>query len=129
MIKYPEKESSRLEFKEKIPRNDQIIKTIIGFCNHFGGKLVLGVDDKGLIKGIDITKIDEILEFLEKSIFEACFPPIIIHPWVQTFHEKSVIVVEVSAGMNRPYYIKSLGVEKGTFIRLGHNTLYFLSNS
>jgi len=41
-MQYQESESSRLEFKEKIPANDQIIKTVIAFCNTLGGKLIIG---------------------------------------------------------------------------------------
>lgn len=46
-MKYPEKESSILEFKRELPAKQQVIKTIIGFCNMHGGKLIVGVDDSG----------------------------------------------------------------------------------
>ena len=42
-MKYPAEESSKLEFKKSIPENDQIIKTIIGFCNQKGGKLIMNL--------------------------------------------------------------------------------------
>ena len=32
-MRYPEEESSILEWKREMPQNEQIIKTIIGFCN------------------------------------------------------------------------------------------------
>ncbi len=32
-MEYPAEESSKLELKKTIPENNQIIKTIIGFCN------------------------------------------------------------------------------------------------
>ncbi len=37
-MKYPEQESSILEFKEILPKNDQIIKTVVSFCNQKGGQ-------------------------------------------------------------------------------------------
>lgn len=37
---YPENVSAILEFKESFPKNHQIIKTIVGFCNRKGGKIV-----------------------------------------------------------------------------------------
>ena len=40
-MKYPEQVSSILEFKKELPKNDQIIKSIIGFCNQNGGKLIV----------------------------------------------------------------------------------------
>ena len=32
-MRYPEAESSFLEFKREVPKNEQIIKTIIGYKN------------------------------------------------------------------------------------------------
>ena len=38
-------ENKTLEFKEKLPQNLSIAKTIIAFSNTSGGKLVIGVTD------------------------------------------------------------------------------------
>ncbi len=35
-MKYPRKKSSTIEFKRELPKNDQIIKTVVGFCNQKG---------------------------------------------------------------------------------------------
>ena len=51
-MRYPKPESSILEFKRELPKNDQIIKTIIGFCNQNGGKLIIGISDNGEIEGL-----------------------------------------------------------------------------
>lgn len=37
LFRHLESESVLLEFKRKVPKNEQIIKTIIGFCNQKGG--------------------------------------------------------------------------------------------
>lgn len=52
-MKYPENESHTLEFKSSLPKSDQIIKTVIGFCNQAGGRLILGVNNDGRIIGIE----------------------------------------------------------------------------
>lgn len=122
-MKYPEKESSELEFKREIPKNEQIIKSIIGFCNQKGGKLILGVQDDGTIVGIDESKIQEILEYLEKAILEASHPPIITRIYSQRSLDKIVLIIEVAEGMNKPYFLKKDGPEKGVYIRLGRSTL------
>ena len=49
---YPESESSTVEWKEEPPQHKHIIKTVIGFCNQNGGKLVLGVKNNGEIVGL-----------------------------------------------------------------------------
>jgi predicted transcriptional regulator YheO len=45
---FTEKESSTLEFKQELPKNNQIVKTIIGFANQFGGRLRNGGRPKSL---------------------------------------------------------------------------------
>lgn len=45
MKKYPEPESSTVEWKETLPQKNPIYKTVIGFCNQNGGKLILGIKD------------------------------------------------------------------------------------
>lgn len=122
-MKYPGEESSNLEFKESIPENDQIIKTIIGFCNQKGGKLVIGVNSNGEIIGLKNDDIQRMMEFINKSIFEASYPPIIPLVYIQTIADKIILIIEVSAGMNKPYYRKSEGLDRGTYIRLGRSTL------
>ncbi len=122
-MKYPAEESSKLELKKTIPENDQIIKTIIGFCNQKGGKLIIGVDSKGIIVGLLNDDIQKMMEYINKSIFEASAPPIIPLVYIQRFADKTILIIEVSSGMNKPYYRKSEGLDKGTYIRLGRSTL------
>lgn len=122
-MKYPDLESSTLEFKRELPKNDQIIKTIIGFCNQSGGKLIIGVDDTGDIVGISDEAIQNTLEYLEKSIYDASYPHIIVRVYAQLIGEKTILIIQVSEGMNKPYYVKSEGIEKGTYIRLGRSTV------
>ena len=55
---YPEKESTILEFKSSIPKNDQLVKTIIGFCNQNGGRLIIGVNNDGKITAIPETFLE-----------------------------------------------------------------------
>ena len=76
-MKYPENESSTLEFKRILQKNDQMIKTIVAFCNHKGGRLIIGIENDGTIVGLPEDLITETIEYLDKSIYEACTPPII----------------------------------------------------
>ena len=122
-MKLPEQESATLEFKRELPKNDQIIKTIIGFCNQHGGRLIVGVDNDGTIVGLPEEKVQGVLEYLEAAIFQACHPTIIPLIYAQRLGEKTILIIEVSGGMNKPYYIKSEGMEKGTYIRLGRSTV------
>lgn len=77
MFRYPDAELALLEFKREVPKNGQIIKTVIGFSNQKGGKLLLGVDYNLTIVGIPEDQKDQRLESLDHSLYEACYPPII----------------------------------------------------
>lgn len=122
-MKYPGEESSTLEFKREIPENDQIIKTVIGFCNRNGGRLILGVDANGMITGIPEKDVQQLMEYVNKSIFDACNPPILPAVYSQRIEDKTLLIIEVSSGMNKPYFRKSEGLGKGTFVRLGRSTM------
>jgi ATP-dependent DNA helicase RecG len=122
-MRYPEAESSVLEFTSALPENDQIIKTIIGFCNRNGGKLIIGVEPDGTITGIPEAEIQRVMEYANKSIFEASSPPIIANVHSQRIGDKTLLIVEVSSGMNKPYYRKSEGLDQGTYVRLGRSTV------
>ena len=122
-MKFPGKESSKLEFKASIPKKDQIINTVIAFCNMHGGKLIIGVNDDGKIIGLPEKEIHELMESLHKAIYSASAPPILPQIYQQNFDEKYLLVIDVSSGMQKPYYKKSLGLEKGTYIRLGRSTV------
>ncbi|MBA2367672.1 MAG: putative DNA binding domain-containing protein [Candidatus Protochlamydia sp.] len=124
LFRYPESESALLEFKREVPKKEQIIKTIIGFCNQKGGKLVLGVDDDRTIIGLSDDIISKLLESLDQSIYEACYPPIIPLLSTQVFGDKTVLIITVSSGMNKPYFRKCEGLEKGTYVRIGRSTVH-----
>ncbi len=122
-MRYPEDESSTVEWKRELPQNDQIIKTVIGFCNYNGGKIVIGVADSGEIVGIPPGEIQKAMESLEKAIFEASHPTIIPRVYAHRFGERSLLIVEVSSGMSKPYFRKSEGLDRGTYVRIGRSTV------
>lgn len=57
------------------------------------------------------------LDKITNAISDSCEPLIIPDIAPQAVGDKTVIVVEISAGRQRTYYLKSLGMDKGTFIR------------
>lgn len=123
-MRFPSCESSIIELKRDIPLNNQIIKTAIAFCNTNGGKIILGVADDGNIIGLPETIIEETIERLEVAIFDASTPHIIPKLYAQRFNEKTILIIEISEGMNKPYYLHIDGIEKGTYIRLGRHTVH-----
>jgi len=123
MARFPFSESNIMELKRDIPLKKQIIKTSIAFCNTYGGKIIIGVEDNGKIIGLTDHAIEQAMETLEESIFDACTPHIIPKFLAQRFEDKSILIIEISEGMNKPYYYHSEGVDKGTYIRMGRHTV------
>lgn len=123
MKKYSESESSTVEWKEALPQKHSIYKTVIGFCNQNGGKLILGVKDDGSVVGLPQNQVEEFLETLERDIYQACSPPIIPRVFAKRIEDKSIVIVEVSSGMNKPYYLTAEGLEQGTYVRVGSHTV------
>ena len=72
---YPGQESAQLEFKREVPGSYfSIIKTVIGFCNLYGGKIVIGVADDAKIVGLSEDKIGKNIDALQQAIFGNCSP-------------------------------------------------------
>ena len=113
-------ESVNIEFKREVPKkSEKYIKTVIAFANTAGGKIVIGVDDETHeIIGVDKNEVFRIMDDITNTISDMCYPQIFPNIEVDTIDEKSVIVVEIYPGASRPYYIKSLGKETGTYIRV-----------
>jgi len=122
-MKYPAQESGQLEFKEALPKSEQILKTVIAFCNHVGGQIMIGIRNDGTVLGLSEKDIQHLMEHLDKHIFESCSPPILPHIYSRRIDDKLVLVVEVSPGMNKPYFKTSEGMSHGVYVRLGRSTM------
>ena len=117
-------ESRTLEFKKELPQDSsKWIKTIVAFANGAGGKLLIGVSNKGEVIGIpQETDIFSLRDKISDTIGQMCEPQIMFDIYQESVVDKVIVVVEVFPGNDTPYYIKSLGKENGTFIRLNATT-------
>ncbi|MBP7563639.1 MAG: putative DNA binding domain-containing protein [Candidatus Cloacimonetes bacterium] len=112
-------ENKTLEFKEKIPSSESIAKTIIAFANTSGGQLIIGVNDKREITGLDTEDIFELMDRIASIIFDNCYPNIIPEIYTTNIDDKLLLIIEVFRGSLLPYYLKSEGKNNGTYIRIG----------
>ena len=113
-------ESKNIEYKITLPdKSEKYMKTIIAFANTQGGKLIVGIDDKTHeIVGVTNEILFQLMDGIANAISDSCMPQIIPDIEPQTIDGKTVIIVSVEAGKNRPYYLKSKGKENGTYIRV-----------
>ena len=111
-------ESKTLEFKEQMPANQSIVKTVIAFANTSGGKLIIGVNDDREIVGIT-DDIFELQDKISSIIYESCYPALLPHMYTKNIEGKILLVIDVNRGSLVPYYVKSEGKENGVYIRIG----------
>jgi len=112
-------ESKTLEFKEKLPSNESIAKTVIAFSNTAGGKLVIVISDDLKIIGIDDNNLFEIKDKIASIVYDSCYPNILPEIYTLTIQDKLLLVIEVFRGNLIPYYLKKEKRENGTYLRLG----------
>ena len=113
-------ESKNIEYKVALPdKSEKYMKTIVAFANTQGGKLIIGVDDKThQIVGVENDILFQLMDGIANAISDSCAPQIIPDIEPHTVEGKTVIVVSVEAGKNRPYYLKTKGKDNGTYIRV-----------
>ena len=112
-------ENEKIEFKENAKTNTYI-KTVVAFANGNGGKIVFGVKDDGQIVGVENEF--EVMDGIINAISDSCYPMIVPDISLHTLENKTVVLLEIEGGKKKPYYLKSKGMQKGTYIRSGATT-------
>ena len=117
-------ESKNVEFKEVLPEKSiKYMKSVVAFANGIGGKLIFGIADKTReVIGVDNTDIFKTMDAIANAISDSCEPAIIPDITLRTINEKTIIVVEIEEGRQRPYYIKALGRYGGVYVRVAGTT-------
>ena len=113
-------ESKNVEYKVKRPEKSiNYMKSVVAFSNSTGGYIIFGIEDKTReVIGIPEDTIFQEMDAITNAISDSCEPVIIPDIYPQTVDGKTVIVVAISAGKQRPYYIKSNGLTDGVYIRI-----------
>lgn len=103
-----EGESYLVEFKERV--NKSLARELTAFANASGGRIFLGVNNQGNVKGIKNTNT---LRSQIQDIAFNCQPSITVH--ITSF--QNVVIVSVPEGKDKPYQCSD-----GFFIRMGANS-------
>lgn len=120
---YPEKESKFLEFKRENPGFSALTNICISFANAVGGRINIGVDDKTReIIGMDEKDREYIYNDFQLSLFDSVHPNLYAQIYQQNYKERMVVVIEIPMCPKKPYFLKSAGMAKGTYIRIGSST-------
>lgn len=117
-------EKDNVEYKVDIPpKSETYMRTVVAYANANGGRLVFGVENNswkvvGFAKEDVFRKMDNITN----AIYDSCEPKITPLVSLQDFDGKYIIIVDIPAGMQRPYCIKSQGMVDGVYIRVSGTT-------
>jgi ATP-dependent DNA helicase RecG len=108
-------EGYNAEFKERVPTNLKgITEEICAFANASGGVVLIGVDDKNIIKGITIDNSKR--SAIQNSIGEIS-PPLQCEFNIVEVDGKNVAVIAVPSGQNKPYVLSG-----AIYVRQGPNS-------
>ncbi len=114
-LKQPE--GKQLEFKRDLSSPKPIMKSLTAFANTAGGTLIIGITDSGEVIGVDNPLDEE--EHLANLIADSIAPRIVPTIEMVTVKGKTLLMVEVFLSGTRPHFLKSIGHENGTYVRLG----------
>jgi len=97
-------ESSKVQFKERLPHIDSFTHELIAFANTNGGILIIGVNDKtGDLKGLSFSEIQQSNSQIANAAAQKIFPPINVLTETISVEGHNIIVVNISEGTNKPY--------------------------
>ncbi|MBU4445476.1 MAG: putative DNA binding domain-containing protein [Candidatus Marinimicrobia bacterium] len=118
ILKQPE--GRKLEFKEVLPSNAELAKTIISFANDAGGELYLGIKDNPReVVGVDENMLIALEEKISNIIHDNCEPLILPEISFLTHENKHILKTVIYKGSNLTYHLKNKNIHEGTYIRVG----------
>jgi ATP-dependent DNA helicase RecG len=113
-------ENSGVEFKRDALRPEQLAREVVAFANFQGGRLLIGVEDDGVVSGIQRND-------LERWVMDTVFGRT-VHPQLLPYYEEvrlddgqRVAVVTVLPGTAKPYVVRHHQRED-IYIRVGSTT-------
>jgi len=97
------KESRKVEFKSSFGK--EVIITLVAFANTRGGKVILGLDNKGKVKGIELGSETE-QKYLN-DIKTSTYPQLLPHSAIYEVDGKTILVLEINEYPVKPVAYKN----------------------
>jgi predicted HTH transcriptional regulator len=97
-------ESSKVQFKERLPHIDRIAHEIIAFSNSQGGIIIFGVNDRtGALNGLSFTEIQEINQQLANAASQKVYPPMFLTTETLLVNNNHLLIASIEEGTAKPY--------------------------
>ncbi len=108
-------EGNTIEFKESLPVPAELAKAMVAFANTDGGWLLVGVTDRGDVRGV--TFGDREAQLVLNVARNNCVPH--LQPTTETVEldDKTVAVIRVERGRQKPYQ-----ANERIYVRIGAST-------
>lgn len=111
-------EGKTLELKRELGSPDRFLHTVVAFANTAGGTVLIGVEDGSRrIVGVEQPLVleDRIASLISDSISPRVLPDI----EVLSYRKTNLVAVRIHPSPLRPHFIKRVGPERGTYVRVG----------
>lgn len=98
-------EDSHHQFKEDIRNHDSLAAEMVAFSNSRGGRIFIGVSNKGDLIGLSSKDVDRVNQLISNSASQHVKGPIAVHTEnISVDHNRIVIALTVSEGIDKPYF-------------------------
>lgn len=94
-------ENLTTEFKAAAIHPDDLAAALVAFANTSGGEMIFGVRDNGEVAGIE--NLDELGKLIDNVARNNCLPAITVLPEKVDIENKTLLVVTIPQGDERPY--------------------------
>ncbi len=110
-------EGENQDFKQKITSFYKIAKTIVSFANTSGGEIIIGVNDKKIVIGVDP---DEEKYMINTAASAYCEPPVKISFLVETDEDddKTIVIAKIEESLEKPHLAKQINDTWVAYIRV-----------
>jgi len=97
-------ESSKVQFKERLPHPDSFAHELIAFSNTKGGTIIFGVNDKtGDLNGLSFSEIQQTNQQIVNIASQKVYPPVFLTTETVLIDNNQLLVVYVDEGLSKPY--------------------------
>lgn len=107
-------ETSKVQFKEKLPHLDSLAAEIAAMSNSLGGIILFGVKDKtGDIIGLSYDELQEYNRKIADTATNNVLPIVYVTSEVVNLESeeiKKILVVHINEGINKPYKDRNLAI-------------------
>lgn len=96
-------ENSKVQFKKIIDSPDALAAEICAFTNTRGGKIIVGVSDKGIINGLNAEEVGRLNQLISNICTQKIDPQLSVITENFIFDTRIVVVIDVPMGPNKFY--------------------------